>query len=136
MVRRICVYIDGANFYGGLTSINKRFSDTKFDFESYIKYLVGEEKLIKINYYNALIKKKINEKIWEKQKDFFERLRKIPKFKVSLCTRKSRLNILGEEYPTIKGDDLMLALDMMRIAIMINLTRLFCFREMKILLNC
>ncbi len=112
MAKRVCVYIDGANFYGGLTSINKRFSDTKFDFENYIKYLVREDKLVKVNYYNALIRKKINEKIWQKQKDFFDRLRKIPKFNVSLCTRKSRLNILGEEYHTIKGDDLMLALDM------------------------
>lgn len=112
MVKRVSVYIDGANFYGGMTSINKKFTDTKFDFENYIKYLVGEDKLVKVNYYNALIKKKINEKIWQKQKDFFERLKKIPKFKVSLCTRKSRLNILGEEYQTIKGDDLMLALDM------------------------
>jgi len=112
MVKRVCVYIDGANFYGGLTSISKRFSDTKFDFENYIKYLAGKDRLIKVNYYNALIKKKINEKVWQKQRDFFERLRKIPKFKVSLCTRKSRLNILGEEYHTIKGDDLVLALDM------------------------
>jgi len=112
MVKRICIYIDGANFYGGLTSINKRFSDTKFDFENYIDYLIGKEKLIKIYYYNALVKKKINEKIWKKQSDFFDRLRKIPKCKVSLCTRKSRLNILGEEYHTIKGDDIFLALDM------------------------
>lgn len=112
MVKRVCVYIDGANFYGGLTSINKKFSDTKFDFENYIKYLLGSEKLVQVSYYNALIKKKINEKIWKKQFDFFDRLRKIPKFKVSLCTRKSRLNILGEEYQTIKGDDILLALDM------------------------
>jgi len=112
MVKKVSVYIDGANFYGGLTSINKRFTDTKFDFENYIKYIVGKNKLVRVNYYNALIKKKINEKVWQKQKDFFDRLRKIPNFKVSLCTRKSRLNILGEEYQTIKGDDLMLALDM------------------------
>ncbi len=111
-MKRICVYIDGANFYGGLTSINKRFSDTKFDFENYINYMVGNDKLVKIYYYNALVKKKINEKIWKKQSDFFNRLRKIPKCKVSLCTRKSRLNILGEEYHTIKGDDIFLALDM------------------------
>ena len=39
-------------------------------------------------------------------------MRKIPKCKVTLCTRKSRLNILGEEYHTIKGDDIALALDM------------------------
>ena len=112
MEKRICVYIDGANFYGGLTSINKRFTDTKFDFERYIKSLIGKDKIIKINYYNALIKKKINEKVWEKQKEFFERLRKIPKCKVTLCTRKSRINILGKEYHTIKGDDISLALDM------------------------
>lgn len=112
MVKRICVYIDGANFYGGLTSINKRFSDTKFDFENYIDYLVGNDKLVKIYYYNALVKKRINEKIWKKQNDFFNRLHKIPKCKVTLCTRKSRLNILGEEYHTIKGDDIFLALDM------------------------
>ncbi|MEK6859207.1 MAG: NYN domain-containing protein [Nanoarchaeota archaeon] len=112
MVKRICIYIDGANFYGGLTSINKRFSDTKFDFENYIKYIVRDEKIVQVYYYNALVKKKINEKIWKKQNDFFNRLRKIPRFKVSLCTRKSRLNILGEEYHTIKGDDIFLALDM------------------------
>jgi len=112
MVKRISVYIDGANFYGGLTSINKRFSDTKFDFENYVRYLVGKDDLVGVCYYNALVKKKINEKIWGKQKDFFDRLRKIPKCKVSLCTRKSRLNILGEEYHTIKGDDILLALDM------------------------
>jgi uncharacterized LabA/DUF88 family protein len=112
MIKRVSVYIDGANFYGGLTYINKRFTDTKFDFENYIKYLVHKDKLVKVNYYNALIKKRTNERIWKKQKSFFDRLRKIPKFKVSLCTRKSRLNLLGEEYHTIKGDDLMLALDM------------------------
>jgi len=93
-------------------SINKRFTDTKFDFENYIKYLIGKESLVRINYYNALVKKKINEKIWKKQNDFFDRLRKIPECKVTLCTRKSRLNILGEEYHTIKGDDIALALDM------------------------
>jgi len=111
-MKRICVYIDGANFYGGLTSINKRFSDTKFDFEKYINYLIGKDRLVKIYYYNALVRKRINEKIWKKQSDFFDRLRKIPKCKVSLCTRKSRLNILGQEYHTIKGDDILLALDM------------------------
>jgi len=112
MVKKICVYIDGANFYGGLTSINKRFSDSKFDFKNYIKYLIGKENLVQSYYYNALVKKRINEKIWKKQNYFFDRLRKVPKLKVSLCTRKSRLNILGEEYHTIKGDDILLALDM------------------------
>lgn len=112
MTKKISVYIDGANFYGGLTSLNKNFSDLNFDFEKYVKYLCKQDKLIQLYYYNAHVKKKINDKIWAKQKKLFDRLHKIPKCKVSLCTRKSRLNILGEEYYTIKGDDIFLALDM------------------------
>src|SRR3989339_846725 len=101
-----------ANFYGGLTSIDANFSDINFDFERYIKFLCGENNLIKIYYYNAFVKKKINENAWKKQNELFDRLHRIPRCKVSLCTRKSRLNILGEEYHTIKGDDIFLALDM------------------------
>ena len=111
-LKRVCVYVDGANFYGGLTSLNKNFSDLNFDFENYVKYSCKQDKIVKIYYYNAHVKKKTNNKIWTKQKKLFDRLHKIPKCKVSLCTRKSRLNILGEEYHTIKGDDIYLALDM------------------------
>ena len=35
-MKKVFVYIDGANFYGGLTSLNKNFSDINFDFEKYI----------------------------------------------------------------------------------------------------
>ena len=111
MVKRICIYVDGANFYGGLTSLNKNFSDLNFDFENYFKYLCRKDKLVKIYYYNAHVKKKINNKIWMKQKKLFDRLHRLKNCKVTLCTRKSRLNILGEEYHTIKGDDIYLALD-------------------------
>ena len=111
MKKRVCIYIDGANFYGGLTSINRRFTDTKFDFEKYIKFLTSKDELVHINYYNALVKKKVNERVWEKQINMLNRMRKIKKCRVTLCTRKSRLNILGEEFHTIKGDDLSLALD-------------------------
>lgn len=107
----ICVYIDGANFYGGLTSINSKFTDNKFDFEKYIHHIAKQEN-VKVNYYNALIKKSVNEKVWKKQIKLFNRLHKIKNCKVTLCKRKSRLNILGEEYQSIKGDDISLALDM------------------------
>jgi uncharacterized LabA/DUF88 family protein len=112
MIKRICVYIDGANFYGGLTSLNKNFSDLNFDFEDYVRYLSKQDNLVRAYYYNALVKKKINEKIWKKQNKLFDRLHKLNKFWVKLCNRKSRLNILGEEHYTIKGDDIYLALDM------------------------
>ncbi len=35
IMKKICIYIDGANFYGGISSINPKYSDTKFDFEKY-----------------------------------------------------------------------------------------------------
>ena len=111
-MKRICVYIDGANFYGGISSINPKYTDTKFDFERYIKNIVGKNQIVKIYYYNALVKKSVNFKIWNKQRELFSRLHRIKNFKVTLCTKKSRLNILGEEYHTIKGDDICLALDM------------------------
>jgi uncharacterized LabA/DUF88 family protein len=109
MIKRISVYIDGANFYGGLTSINKNFSDLNFDFERYVKHLCKQDKLVRVYYYNAHVKRKVNDRIWIKQKTLFDRLNKLKNFWVRLCTS---LNILGEEYYTIKGDDIYLALDM------------------------
>jgi uncharacterized LabA/DUF88 family protein len=112
MVKRVSVYIDGANFYGGLISLNKKFTDSKFDFARYVDSLVKKNRLVEIKYYNAFVKKDVNEKIWQKQSDLFARLNKIPKCMVRLCTRKSRWDNFREEYHIIKGDDIMLALDM------------------------
>jgi len=66
-MERISVYIDGANFFGGLRTVNKRYSDTKFDLERYIKKIVGKRDLISVYYYNASLKQQINPKIFRKQ---------------------------------------------------------------------
>jgi len=47
---------------------------------------------------------------------FFERLRKIKKFNVVLCRRQKRQNQDGDHYYTIKGDDIHLAIDMLKDA--------------------
>ena len=39
-----------ANFYGGLTSFNKNFSDLNFDFENYIKYLCKQNNVVRVYY--------------------------------------------------------------------------------------
>jgi uncharacterized LabA/DUF88 family protein len=111
-MKRVCIYIDGANFYGGLTSLNRRFSDLNFDFENYVKYLCGKDNLVKVYYYNAHVRRRVNPGIWKKQRILFDKLNSNSYFKVTLCTRKSRLDMLGKEYYTIKGDDICLALDM------------------------
>tara|TARA_Y100000310_G_C20581290_1_gene763130 strand:+ start:614 stop:1189 length:576 start_codon:yes stop_codon:yes gene_type:complete len=112
MVKRICVYIDGANFVYGIKSINKRYSDFKFDFEGYIRFLIKTDSLVKVNYYNASLKQKYNKELYWRQSKFFTKLKKLIKWNVTLCKRKPRTDIEGEEYHIIKGDDVILAIDM------------------------
>ncbi len=112
MLKRISIYIDGANFYVGMTSINPKYTDVKFDFEKYIQNIIGKNNLIKIYYYNGSLKQQINFKIFQKQQKLFSRLRKIKRCEVIICKRKPRINDEGREYHIIKGDDIYLALDM------------------------
>ena len=116
MIKRVSIYIDGANFYYGLKTINKRYSDIFFDFEKFANYIVGKDNLISICYYNAPLKEKINKWVYWNQMKLFERLRKIPKSKVVLCKRQKRVDIDKQEYYVIKGDDICLSLDMIRDA--------------------
>ena len=114
--KRVSVYIDGANFYYGLKTINQRYSDIFFDFERFVKEIIGENKLITIYYYNAPLKENFNKYVYWNQMKFFARLRKIPKCKVVLCKRQKRVDSDEKEYYIIKGDDIHLSLDMLRDA--------------------
>jgi len=111
-IKRVSVYIDGANFYGGVTSINPKYTDTKFDFENYIKKIISWNVLVEVYYYNGSLKRQIQPHLFKKQQRFFSRLRSIRNFNVIILKRKPRINEYGEEYHTIKGDDICLALDM------------------------
>ena len=116
MKKRISVYIDGANFYYGLKTINFRYSDVFFDFKKFIKEIIKKDELIDVYYYNAPLKENLNKYVYWNQIRLFNRLKKIPNFKVVLCKRQKRLNQNDEEYYLIKGDDIHLALDMLRDA--------------------
>jgi uncharacterized LabA/DUF88 family protein len=116
MVKRISIYIDGANFVYGMKSLSPKYSDYHFDFESFITKLVGGNDLIDILYYNASLKQTINPRRFKEQQKLLSRLNKITKCKVILCKRQKRFNKNDEEYYTIKGDDINLALDMLNDA--------------------
>mgnify|MGYP001590121092 FL=1 len=116
MTIRVSVYIDGANFVYGLKSLHNKYSDYHFDFEKYIKMIVGKNNLIDIFYYNASLKQEVNPRRFKEQQKLFARLRKIPKCHVILCKRQKRFTKEDEEYYTIKGDDIYLALDMLNHA--------------------
>lgn len=116
MAKRVSIYIDGANFVYGLKTLNEKYSDYHFDFENFFKKIVEKNDLIDIFYYNASLKQRINPRRFREQQKLFARLRKITKCRVVLCKRQKRLNKDDEEYYTIKGDDISLALDMLNDA--------------------
>lgn len=91
---KVCVFIDGANFFYGVKSINPKYSDMSFDFEKYINFLIGkDDELLKIFYYNGSLKKlKGLENLFFEQKKFFQRLKNSKKFNVILCKRYKRVN--------------------------------------------
>ncbi len=116
MIKRISIYIDGANFVYGLKSLHPKYSDYHFDFENYIKMIVNKDNLINIFYYNASLKQEVNPRRFKEQQKLLARLIKMPKCKVILCKRQKRFTEDDEEYYTIKGDDIYLALDMLNHA--------------------
>ena len=116
MTKRVSVYIDGANFYYGLKTINIKYSDIFFDFEKFVKEIIRNDELIAIYYYNAPLKENLNKWVYWNQMNLFVRLRKIVKCKVILCKRQKRVDRDEKEYYVIKGDDIHLSLDMLRDA--------------------
>lgn len=85
-----------------------------FDFEKFIKDLVGKRKLIRVYYYTAPLDRKKDEETYMKQQRFFERLKKIPNFNLILC-RMQKVKINGKEVYQVKEDDIHLAVDMVKL---------------------
>jgi len=111
MKKRISVYIDGANFFGGINNFNKFYFDTNFDFENYIKSLIGKDNLIQVYYYNGYLKKKINPNVWGRQNTLFNRLKKLKKWKVFLFRKQKCDDEEGTFHFKMKEDDLNLAIN-------------------------
>lgn len=58
-MKKVSVYIDGANFYHGVKSVNGRYSDFYFNFEKYIEKITKWRKLVDVYYYNAPLKQQL-----------------------------------------------------------------------------
>ena len=106
-MKRIAIYIDGSNFY---FSVKKKFS-CKVDIEKFCKKLVGNNNIIKINYYIAPIDRISNPQMYADQQRFFEKLKKIKNFKIILGRLEKRKQD-GKEYYVEKATDVNLALDL------------------------
>ena len=113
MGKRVSVYIDGANFYGGLNSLNKFYFDYYFDFEKYVEKVVGDDDLIRVYYYNGYSKKKINPNVWDRQNKLFGRLKGLKKWNVVLFRKQECCDENGKIIFKLKEDDINLAVDVL-----------------------
>ena len=66
-MERVSVFIDGENFLYGIKSINKFYTDFKFDFKKYIDKITKGKKLIDAYYFIAPLKQNLNPAIYTKQ---------------------------------------------------------------------
>ena len=116
MTDRVIIFIDGSNFYHILKEMyGPSKTLMKFDFNRFSNYLIHDRKKIRVYYYTAPLDRKKNEAIYRKQQKFFEKLKKIPNFKLVLC-RMQKEKIDGKTIYLVKEDDIHLAVDMVKLA--------------------
>lgn len=104
---KMAIYIDGSNLY---FSIKKTFN-YKIDIEKFCKKIVGNNELVKINYYIAPVEQFSNPKMYAEQQSFFEKLRKIEKLSI-IFGRLEKRKKDGELYYVEKASDVNLALEL------------------------
>jgi uncharacterized LabA/DUF88 family protein len=106
---KVSIFIDGSNLYHGL---KKNSIETSF--EDLIKALETRRKVVSIFYYAAKLDKDYNpEKYLEHQK-FLEKIKTIPNFHVILCNLRKIILEDGSISYQIKGDDVNLAIDLVK----------------------
>lgn len=109
MAPRVCIFIDGSNFYHG---IKHNFGRTNIDFHKLSCLLCSPSReLIRTYYYNAPVNKEDSEDQYKSQQRFFERLRKMPYVQLRLGRLEHRDGGVIE-----KGVDIYLAVDMLKYA--------------------
>ncbi len=105
-MKKISIYIDGSNFY---FSVKNKFN-RKVNIEKFCKKLIGNNKLVKINYYIAPVEQFSNPKMYAQQQSFLEKLKKIKGLNI-IFGRLEKRKRDGETYYVEKATDVNLALD-------------------------
>lgn len=116
---RVIIFIDGSNFYHSVKDTFSVHDNVDMGYEGFkkvIDYLRKDRLLVATYYYNAPLDRSYNQEIYSKQQKFFSDLRKIPGFKVILCRLRKMKDDSGNYKYAVKGDDINLAVDMVRLA--------------------
>jgi len=113
---KVSIFIDGNNFYHGLKYIykdSKKLMD--FNFDRFCNFLAKEEDIINIFYYNAQLDELRDIEKYQSQQEFFDKLRKIPKFTLILCKLlKRKIKGTKKYYYVLKEDDIYMATDLLK----------------------
>ena len=113
---RVIIFIDGSNYYHILKDlVDKSKKFIGFNFERFTENIIGGRNLVRVYYYTSPLDRKKDELTYTKQQQFFDKLRKIPKFELVLC-RMQRVVIHGQIIYQVKEDDIHLAVDMLKLA--------------------
>lgn len=107
IMKRVCIYIDGSNFY---FSIKKTFK-CKINIEKFCKKLIKNNELISIKYYISPVEQFSNPEMYAQQQAFFEKLNKIQNLKI-IFGRLEKRKRDGETHYVEKATDVNLALDL------------------------
>ena len=115
-MKRVAVFIDGNNFYYGLRKIyGKKKSLKSFNFKKFADFIAEKNRVVGIFYYNAQLDKEHNFDKYESQKEFFEKLRQIPNFRLVMCKLlKRKITGTNKHYYIIKEDDIHMAVDLVK----------------------
>ena len=105
---RVMVFIDGSNLYH---SLRDQLGRTDVYFEKFYRKLVGDRRLVRVYYYNALVDQTRDQQGYANQQRFLDRMRRLPYLEVRL----GRLIYRGwpGTPPYEKGIDIKLATDML-----------------------
>jgi len=98
-IERVIILIDGSNFYHSTAKKGK-----KINFQNLTNELIGKRLLVRTYYYVASLDIKANEEVYWSHQRFLDKLRRIPKFEVVMCTLK-KIKVEGKYTYFVKGDD-------------------------------
>lgn len=116
---RVAIFIDGSNFYHSIKDTLPIYDDKDLGFKGFkkvIEFLRKERILVGTYYYNAPLDRSYNQIIYSKQQKFFADLKKIPGFHIILCRMRKMRDKNGKYSYSVKGDDIHIAVDMVRMA--------------------
>jgi len=113
---RVVIFIDGSNHYHIIKDMfNDKVSLNNFNFDKFIKHLVGDRKLVRVYYYSAPLDATFDQETYMKQQKFFDKIKRIQNFNLVLC-RMQKVKIDGKTIYQVKEDDIHLAVDMVKLA--------------------